>query len=301
MRFPSLTAAALLAAAPVFADNISVETAQGAVELADNPQTVAVFDIAALDTIDALGLTVAGVPDILYVNFLDDAAAGAEIVGSLFEPDFEALIAIQPDLIIAGGRSATQVEALSGLAPTLDMTIGGQDIVGQALARLDAYGKIFGKEDEAGALASDLEGKIDQARAAVDGKGAALVIMTNGPKVTAYGLGSRFGWLHEAIGLPEAVANVHEATHGEAISFEFIRDANPDWLIVIDRAAAIGEAGEGARKTLDNALVAETSAWQKGQVIYMNAAEIYVAGGGAQSLGNALDQIIDAFETAPDA
>ena len=35
---------------------------------------------------------------------------------------------------------------MSDLAPTIDMTIRSEDLVAEALARLDAYGRIFGRQ-----------------------------------------------------------------------------------------------------------------------------------------------------------
>ena len=288
--------AALCIAAPAFAQT-TVDTARGPAEVPQAPESVVVYDVAAVDTLDALGVVPAGVTDTLYVDYLDDVATQAEVAGTLFEPDFEAVNAMQPDLVIVGGRSAAQYDALSDLAPTIDMTIPGDDLVPSALARLEAYGTIFSKEAEAEALAAEFAAKLDEARAAVAGKGTGLIVLTNGPKVSAYGAGSRFGWIHGAVGLPQAVEEIDSATHGEAVSFEFIREANPDWLIVIDRSAAIGAEGERAQQTLDNELVAETTAWQQGNVIYLDAAETYIAGGGIQALSNALDRIIESFDT----
>ena len=299
-QFPIL-AAALLAAAPALAQSVTVETARGPADVPQTPETVLVYDVAAVDTLDALGVTPDGVTDRLFVDYLDDVAQTAEVVGTLFEPDFEAVNAMQPDLIVIGGRSSEQLEPLSDLAPTIDMTLPGDDLVEAALDRLDAYGAIFGKRAQADALAEAFNAKLAEAQDAVAGKGTGLIVMTNGPKVTAYGAGSRFGWLHHALGLPEAVEGVDTATHGEAISFEFIRDADPDWLIVIDRAAAIGAEGERAEQTLDNVLVADTKAWAKDQVIYLDAAETYIAGGGIQSMSRALGRIIDSFGADPEA
>ena len=294
LKLPTFIAAACLAV-PALAQTVTVETARGTAEVPQAPQTVAVYDIAAIDTLDALGVTPAGVPDNLYVEYLADATQEAEVVGTLFEPDFEAINALAPDLVIVGGRSADQLDALLGLAPTIDMTIWGDDLIGQALSRLEAYGRIYGREAEAQELAQAFDARLEDARAAVEGRGDALIVLTNGPKVSAYGAGSRFGWIHRALGLPEAVEDVDASTHGEAISFEFVRDADPDWLIVIDRVAAIGAEGERAQATLDNALVAETTAWKEGQVIYLDAAEAYVAGGGIQALSGQLDRIIEGF------
>ncbi|TNC66610.1 siderophore ABC transporter substrate-binding protein [Rubellimicrobium roseum] len=293
-----LAVAALVAAAPALAQTVTVETARGSAEVPVAPDTLVVFDVAAMDTLDALGATAAGAPDQVTLDYLQDFAANAEVVGTLFEPDFEAVNALAPDLVVAGGRSAAQVDALAQVAPTIDMTIPGDDLVGTALARLDAYGALLGREVEAGAIRAEIEAQLAQARAAVEGRGTALVVLTNGPKISAYGAGSRFGWLHTDLGLPQAVEGLSVDSHGEAIGFELIRDANPDWLIVIDRAAAIGDEGARAAETLDNALVAETTAWREGQVIYLPAAESYVAGGGVQALGRNLDRLLEAFGPA---
>ncbi|XDB00087.1 siderophore ABC transporter substrate-binding protein [Sulfitobacter sp. LCG007] len=279
-----------LACGPLAGQTVTVDTYRGPVEVETMPERIAVFDVAALDTLAALGVTPAGVIEPIYVTYLGDATAGAERVGTLFEPDFEAVAALGPDLIIAGGRSYEAVPDLARIAPTIDMTIW-EDVVGQGLDRLEAYGEIFGKQDEAAALAVAFQEKLAATRAAVAGKGRALIVMTVGPKVSGYGAGGRFGWLHDALELPEAVEAVEDATHGEAISFEFIRDADPEILIVVDRQAAIGQGGAAAKATLDNALVRETRAWKTGRVIYLDSAPLYIAGGGIQSMSIILDQI----------
>ncbi|WP_287095675.1 ABC transporter substrate-binding protein, partial [Mesorhizobium sp.] len=183
----------------------------------------------------------------------------------------------------------------SRIAQSIDMTMEGDDLFAQAKQRLMAYGALVGKPAEAAALAAELDAALSSTRAAVKGKGTALILMTSGPKVTAYGKTSRFGWLHSALQLTPTVEDVEAATHGEAISFEFLRDANPDWLIVLDRGAAIGSGEQNARATLDNELAAETTAWKKGQVVYMPAADFYIAAGGVQSTMRVLEAIRDAF------
>ena len=279
---------------PVLAETVTIETYTTPAELRVSPDRIAVFDIAALDTLDALGVVVAGVVSPLFVDYVEDTAEGAQSVGTLFEPDFEAIAAGDYDLLIAGGRSSRVAPELAEIAPTIDMTIW-EDTVGQGLARLDAYGEVFDKQDEAAALRAVFETALEEAKAAVSDEGNALIVMTNGPTVSAYGANGRFGWLHTALDLPEAVEAVEEATHGEAISFEFIRDANPDVLIVIDRAAAIGQDGDAAAKTLDNALVHETSAWSNGNVIYLNSANVYISNGGIQSMTQIVTQFATTF------
>lgn len=291
---PLLGLAVALSAHALAAETLTIETYTGQADVPASPETVVVMDIASLDTLDALGVSVDGVVAPLFVSYVSDTADQAQNVGSLFEADFEAIAALAPELIIAGWRSAKQVPTLQGLAPTIDMTIW-EDTIGQGLARLDAYGALFDKAEAAQTLRTAFDAKLAAVKQAVDGQGTALIVMTNGPKVSAYGASGRFGWLHTALGLPEAVVDVEQSTHGEAISFEFIKEAAPDVLIVVDRLAAIGKDGANAAATLDNALVQATPAWQTGKVIYLDSAPLYVAGGGIQSMMITLDEILAAF------
>lgn len=293
----NLFVAAAFVAAPAFSEAI-LDTYRGEAIVEDTPKTLAVLDIAAVDTIDALGVKIAAIPSPHYVGYLDDVATNTVKVGSLFEPDFEALANLNVDLIVAGGRSSRQFEALSKLSPTIDMTIWGDEsgtLFEQSLARLEGYGALLEKEAEAEVLKQNLLSAAEAAKAAAAGKGNALIVMTNGPKVSAYGSGSRFGWFHEILEIPETVEGVDDQTHGEAISFEFIAEANPDWLIVIDRAAAIGQDGVAAAVTLDNPLVAGTNAWENDHVIYLNPANVYIAAGGYRSMMDTFETLIAEF------
>ncbi|MFN7010211.1 MAG: siderophore ABC transporter substrate-binding protein [Allorhizobium sp.] len=303
MTIRSVTRRALVAAGlcllafPALA--LDVETYAGKVTVEGTPSKVAVFDTAALDTLLAIGVMPAGIPSNLYLSELSGLKGKAEVVGDIFEPDLEALSALQPDLIIVGGRSSGKEKETVKVAPSLDMTMDGVDVVDQARARARTYGAIFGKQAEAERAVADFDAALARARAAVQGKGKGLILMTNGPKITAYGVDSRFGWVHKALDLPPAVDDVRgAATHGEPVSFEFIAKANPDWLLVLDRAAAIGTNDQNAKATLDNALVAGTKAWKSGQVIYLPSADFYIAAGGLKATERVLAVIEAAFSAS---
>lgn len=293
-----ILAAALVSIVPAGAFAVEIETAKGPVAIDRTPARVAVFDIAALDTLDRLGVTPIGVPNKLYVPQLEPLGAKAARVGTLFEPDLEALNALEPDLVIVGGRSSPRAAATRKVAQTIDMSIQGESLIAEAKARLAAYGELFGKQEAAKAVAAELDAAAAAARSAVSGKGKALVVMTAGPRVSVYGEGTRFGWIHKELGLTPAIPVTAKNPHGEAASFELIAETNPDWLIVLDRAAAIGDGAANARATLDNELVARTTAWKTGQVVYLPAADFYISGGGVQSLTRVLASITDAFSKA---
>lgn len=280
---------------PAAALPIEIDTALGKTRIEKQPATIAVFDIAAIDTLYELGVPIAGIPDNLFVPQLSELRTRATIVGTLFEPDLEALSALQPEMVIVGGRSSPKRNATERVAPTIDMTIEGADLLGDARKRIAAYGDLFAKRAEAEKLLSGLDAAAAQARSAASGKGRALIVMTNGPKISVFGERSRFGWIHRDLGIETALADDKASIHGDAVSFEFIRDANPDWLIVIDRSAAIGSGEANAEATLDNELVASTIAWTKGQVIYLPAADAYIAAGGAAATMRVMTEITAAF------
>lgn len=291
----SLLAAASLASAAL-AEDVTIATAQGEATVAAPPAKVVAFDVAAIDTLTALGVTLAGVPDNLYIPSLKkNPALKVETVGTLFEPDLEKLAGIAPDLIVVGSRSAAQRDAVAQVSPAIDMTVG-PDLIGDAEARITAYGTLFAKADEAAALNTALDEKLAALKAAADGKGTALIVMTNGPKLAAYGPGSRFGWLHEQTGMPPAIADLKaDEGHGNVLTHEAIAQANPDWLFVLDRGAAVGEEGQSAEATLKSPLVEGTNAWKAGHVVYLPAAELYIGGGGYGSLTSVVDTLTAAL------
>lgn len=295
---PSTTSLALILSAaicPLSVHAVELETARGTVTIETQPSTLAVFDIPAVDTLDALGVPVAGTADKLFVDYLESVEKSATPVGSLFDPDYQALAELEPDLVIVGGRSAGTLETVAKLSPAIDMSIDGTNLLAQTRARTFQYGELFNKNEKAQELVAQLDSSLEEARSAVMNKGKVLVLMTNGPKISAFGPESRFGWIYTELGLEAAADDVAVASHGDAVSFEFVLDHDPDWLLVIDRTAAIGQQGDSARQTLDNELIHETKAWKSDHIVYLNSADLYIAGGGIQSQTRTLDQIAEAF------
>ena len=275
-------------AAAQAAETIRVQHAQGETDVPANPKTVLVFDLAALDTLDVLGIPVAGVPDFKLPGVLTKYASDDYAkIGSLFEPDFEAVNALRPDLIIVGGRSAPKYEALSKIAPTIDLSTDPNAFMESVARNARTIGRVFGKEDEAEALLTKLNSSMADLRKRTAGIGTGLVVLTTGNRMSVFGPASRFGILHTGFGFAPAVTGLDSAIHGEAISFEFILEANPDWLLVVDRDAAIGRGS--AAKILDNDLVAQTKAWKQDHVIYLDPTRWYLIGGGLRALQQSAD------------
>ena len=280
-------------------ETITVTDALGEEEVPLNPESVVVFDMGVLDTLDTLGVdAVTGVakggavPSYLKKYDSDDYVG----VGDLFEPDLEAIPRAKPDLIIVGGRSASQHDVLEKTfkdVPVLDMSVDETTYLESSRANILTLATIFDKEKQAEETLAEYDRRIQDVRKRAQGAGEGLVLLTSGGEVTAYSLNSRFGFLHQDFGIRPATEQLGdtESRHGEAVSFEFVREANPDLLYVVDRDAAIGEEGKTAEEILDNALVKKTSAWKNGKVTYVDAEAWYIVVGGLTSLGTLLDDV----------
>ncbi|HWD14001.1 siderophore ABC transporter substrate-binding protein [Pseudochrobactrum sp. sp1633] len=291
--FASIAAGAILFAGAALAGEVTVKHAQGETKLPDVPQKVITFDLSSLDTLDALGVKVLGVPTIKKQDYLTKYDADEYIkIGTLFEPDYEAVNAAQPDLIIVGGRSAAKFAELAKIAPTIDLTADAKNFVKSSEDNVRTLANIFGKDKEASAALTKLNAKKDELKALAEKSGTGLLVLTTGGKISAYGPGSRFGVLYDDLGVKPAADDIKPGGHGQPISFEYILEKNPDWLYVIDRDAAIGREGVAAEKFLDNAVVGQTNAWKNKQVVYLDGAAWYLNASGLTSMEKIVDQLI---------
>ena len=288
-------AASLALTAGASAQEITVDHAQGQATLTGVPEKVFTFDIATLDTLNAIGVEVDGIPD---ASLPDGLSAYADIlkIGSLFEPDYELVNAEQPDVIFVAGRSSSVYPQLSEIAPTVDLSVDWTDFPTTIKQRSETLGEIFGKEAEIADLIAEVDANMAAVQAQAPSIGNALFISVSGGRVSAFGPGSRFGWIHDDLGVVPVIEDVEEATHGEAVSFEFLLETDPDWLFVLDRDAAVGaaDAGQPAAQVLDNEIVHEMKAWQNDQVVYVDPVNFYIVNGGL----NALNEMVVEVGTA---
>jgi iron complex transport system substrate-binding protein len=293
----ALAAATALMPASALAQEITVTHARGETAVPQNPVKVLVFDLASLDTLDALGVEVAGVPSGRLPDYLERYGSGDHIkVGTLFEPDYEAVNAAEPDLIIVGGRSAAKYDDLAKFAPTIDLTVDRGNYLASVRSNAETLGRIFGKEEAVAEKLASFESSVEALRALAGDAGNGLVILTTGGRMSAHGPGSRFDLIYSDFGISPAVEGLDTGNHGQAISFEFILETNPDWLFVVDRDAAIGREGQAAKELLDNEIVGKSTAWQQDQVVYLDPVAWYLVGGGLTALQKSVDQIATAFQ-----
>lgn len=271
---------------------VVVEHAQGTTELAGVPEKVFVFDYATVGVLTALGVEVDGVPKENVPAPFAELGEDEDVVdvGTLFEPDYETVAAEAPDLVVVGGRSAEALPELEKIAPTVDLSSDQADPVASAIENAETLGAIFGKQAEAAELVAALEGSLADVRATAAEAGDALLLMTSGGNINAYGDAGRFGFLFSGLGLTEAVDVAEEGRHGQAVSPEFILETDPDWIFVIDRDSATGGA-EAARAVMDTSVVERTTASREGRIVYLDSTLWYVVGGGVWALQAMADEV----------
>ncbi|WP_332065672.1 siderophore ABC transporter substrate-binding protein [Bartonella sp. CB189] len=276
---------------------VTINHVSGTTPVPTSPKKVVVFDLATLDNMKRLGISaVAGVPEGKkpeYLQEFDDAKY--EKIGTIFEPDYEKIAALQPDLIVISSRTQTKYKDLSKIAPTIDLTVRNQDSLEDIKNNVSILGKIFGKEEEAKKEIAQLNENLEKVRKSTKGKGTGLILMTSGGKISALGPQSRFDIIHSQFGIAAATDKLTVQKHGQLISPEFILETNPDWLLVIDRDAAIGREGQSAAQLLNNELVHRTVAGKQNQIIYLDSWNWYRASGGLTGLNEAAEQISKAF------
>lgn len=298
LKLFSVPALLLAFSLPATAATLTIKHSQGETQVEQNPKTVAVLDWSTLDTLAALGVEAQGIPggNILPTVLRQYADAKFVRIGTLFEPDFEALKNLKPDLIILGRRAAGHYAEASKYGPTLDLTPNPKDLLGSVVRHTELLGEIFERQDEAAKVAAGLNESVAQLKQLTAQQGTGLTLLTTGGKMAAFGIGTRFGLIHDVFGVEMAAKELNVGRHGQSVSYEFILEANPDWLFVMDRDAAIGREGVAAKQMMDNELVAVTTAGSKQQIVYLDPEAWYLLdSSGARVLQSNINQLLDVF------
>lgn len=319
----SAAAAVLLVSGPALAKDITVAHAKGETVVRGTPGKVAVFDLATLDILDALGVeAVAGVPKGAdgKGNFPPHIARYADArygnIGTLFEPDMAALAGLKPDLIFIGGRSSRQYDALAAVAPTIDMSPSNADLAAVAAANTRTLGRIFGVEDRAETRIAEFEALLSDLRAEAGQAGTGLLLFAAGQGVSVHAPGDRFGTVYDFVGIRPAVAPAVPSADGSrpaagspeadaarqkrAEALAAALGTEPDWLFIIDRSAATGSPPSPIEQRLAaDDRVAATQAWKAGRVVYLDPKGWYLVGAGIDALSQSARDTLATMRAAP--
>ncbi|WP_405218171.1 siderophore ABC transporter substrate-binding protein [Agrococcus sp. Ld7] len=263
---------------------IQVEDNNGSQSVPANPSSVVALDNRTFETLSDWGIelsaaAVALMPDtIAYTQ--DDSIVD---IGNHREPNLELIVAADPDLVVSGQRFSDRDAELAALVP--DAAIlqleprDGEPFDEELRRQVTVLGEVFGKQTEASQLVADFDAAIERAAAAYDGAETTMAVTTSGGEIgyLAPSVGRTLGPIFDLLGLTPAL-EVDGATddhQGDDISVEAIAEANPDWILVMDRDAAIladdPEFSPAADILENSEALAGVTAVQEGHLVYMPA------------------------------
>lgn len=290
------------------ATSVEVEDNNGTHTIAVPPKSVVATDNRTFQTLSDWDVklsaaAVALMPDtIAYVN--DDSIVD---LGTHGEPDLEAVVAVEPDLIIVGQRFTQFSEDFTKLAPEASVLSldprDGEPFDEELKRQVSVLGEIFGKQDEAKKLGDDLDAAIARVKDAYDPSQTVMAVITSGGEIgyVVPSTGRTLGPVFDFAGLTPALEVEGSEDHqGDDISVEAIADSNPDWILVMDRDAAVAADDpeyKPSNEILDGSeALANVTAVKEGNIIYMPA-DTYT-NEGIQTYTEFLNDFADALEAA---
>lgn len=303
MKFTTKIAALTVLAAGAI-PSVFAQTA--ATEPGASPRKVVVYDLATLDTMQALGIPVAGVPKAQFPAYMASYGnANYAVAGSLFEPDYDALSKIQPDLIIVGGRSAAKAEVLGKVAKTLDFSVKPATMLQDIERNITQIADIYGKQAQGQALVAKIQSEVAELKQLAGKAQPGVLLMAVNERIMPQAPGSRFGFLFDVLGAQSLLtAKDLPVRGGPAFTFADLAKLQPEWIYVIDRNTGVGSAAGGgdiipSQKVFDNAQVKSTPAGHKGQVVFLDPKGWYLMGStGPTALLSNVQQLKQAYRTA---
>lgn len=284
----------------------SAASAQSNVELKKSSQRPVVYDLATLDTMQALGIPVAGVPKAQFPAYMAGYGdAKYTVAGTLFQPDYEALSQIKPDLIIVGGRSAAKQDVLSKIAPTLDFSVKPATMLQDIERNITQIADMYGKQEQGKALVARIKSEVAELNQLAAKAQPGVLLMAINERIMPQAPGARFGFLFDVLGAKsQLTAKDIPARGGPAFTFDDLAKLQPEWIYVIDRNTGVGAAAGGGEiipstKVFDNDKVKSTPAGQKGQIVFLDPKGWYLMGStGPTALLNNVQQLKQAYRAA---
>ncbi|PQZ70300.1 ferric anguibactin-binding protein [Achromobacter sp. MYb9] len=278
--------------------SITVQHKLGTTVIEKLPQRVVALDMNEVDFLDELGVPVVGMPKDFVPHFLARYKDAAQVqdMGAIVQPNLERVHAARPDLILITSLQANHYKELSEIAPTIHFDVDYRDSQANHVEivkdHLMTLGRIFQKEGLARQKAAELDAKVKEARTLIqDRPETALIVLHNNGAFSSFGTQSRYGFIFKALGVKPASPSAEAGLHGQPISSEFIQQANPDIVYVVDRTAVMERRPSLNAETLSNPLLRQTSAWRHGRVVFADAEAWYVTAASVKSLELMIDDV----------
>jgi len=282
---------------------ITIQHQLGETVIDSLPHRVVALDMNEVDFLDQLDVPIAGMPKDFIPDFLlkykGDPAV--EDTGAIVQPNLERVYAAKPDLILMTSLQAKNYKELTEIAPTIHFDVNYRDSEVNHIEviknHLLSLGKIFNKMALAEQKVAGLDEKVAEVQRITQGRPEkALILLHNNGSFRSFGVKSRYGFVFSSFGVKPASPIVEAGLHGQPISSEFIQQANPDIIYIVDRTAVMEGRPVMDAETLSNPLIRQTVAWQKGRVIFVDAPAWYVMAASPTSLSLIVDDVIKGYQ-----
>lgn len=262
------------------ASTVTVEDNHGTHTVATPLTSVVAADNNSFQTLADWGVTLAAAPRTLMPTTISYKADESIVdLGNHREPNLEAVVAVEPELIITGSRFAQYRDDFASLVPdaeVLDLDArDGQPFDAELKRRVDVLGTVFAKQAQASALGEALDAAVARVKGAYQPGQRVMSVIVSGGEIgySAPHVGRTFGPVYDVLGLTPALEleGADDDHQGDDISVEAIAASNPDWILVMDRDAAIAtEDSQPAAEVIEHSeALRNVTAITAGHVVYM--------------------------------
>ncbi|OTG88302.1 ferric anguibactin-binding protein [Acinetobacter sp. ANC 4558] len=282
---------------------ITVKHELGVTMINYHPQRAAVLDMNEADFLDQLNVPIVGMPKDYVPHFLKKYKEDKNVqdLGSIVQPNMERIYALKPDIILMTPLQANQYQALSAISPTVHYDINFNNSqhhhIEMIKAHLMTLGQIFNRQELANQKVKALDEKLEEVRKVTANRPEkALVVLHNNGAFSNFGIQSRYGFIFNALGVKPASTVIDKSLHGQPISSEFIKQADPDILYIVDRTAVMEHRPTINAERMSNPLLRQTKAWKNGKVIFVDADAWYTTAASPTSMHILIDDIIKGYQ-----
>lgn len=261
---------------------VTVEDNNGTHTVTSPPTSVVSLDNRTFETLSDWGIELTAAPRALMpprIAYQSDESIPD--IGTHNEPNLETIVAAQPDLILNGQRFTGFFDDIAALAPNaVQLNLEpreGQPFAAELKRQITALGTVFAKHAEAEALNADFDAAIQAVLDSYSPGETVMAVNVSGGNIgyIAPSVGRTLGPVFDIFDLTPALAvdGASDDHQGDDISVEAIAAANPDWILVLDRDAAIRARVENyipATTVIDSsAALQNVTAVREGHIVYM--------------------------------
>lgn len=164
----------------------------------------------------------------IYCTFPAEATS-VKSIGTLYEPDLELILDLEPDMVIAATHMNEDVLNTLTKAKISTLTQASPEKISEIYTLIEQLGKLTNRQFESRALVSSLKGKEDRVKAIVSNVPRINVYYVVGTGKSEYTAGSKT-FIHEIMvssGLNNVAADVEKWSY----TLEQLIDHDPEYLI----------------------------------------------------------------------